>query len=108
MKASDRPSVPIRSVTPDYFQLLRLQISQGRDFRSTDVGAQRGHCQSSARGPLFSPFQCGRKAPSSGYWRQRATEIICVVPDGRTGDLTKTAVPEIYLPFWQAQDFPST
>src|SRR5207302_1467999 len=36
-KASDRLSVPLRSVTPGYFQLLGLDISVGRDYRATDI-----------------------------------------------------------------------
>src|ERR1017187_2690127 len=36
-KESDRISVPVRSVTPDYFKLLGLPILDGRDFRSTDI-----------------------------------------------------------------------
>jgi putative ABC transport system permease protein len=35
--ASDRISLPIRSVTPGYFKLLGLAISEGRDFRTTDA-----------------------------------------------------------------------
>jgi len=36
-KASERISLPVRSVTPGYFQLLGLALSDGRDFRSTDA-----------------------------------------------------------------------
>ena len=35
-KESDRIALPLRSVTPDYFKLLGLAISEGREFRSTD------------------------------------------------------------------------
>src|SRR5207244_3377704 len=34
-----------------------------------------------------------------------ATEIIGVVTNGRTGDLTQAAEPEIYLSLWQATAF---
>src|SRR2546426_1218134 len=36
-KESDRIAIPLRSVTPDYFKLLRLRLIDGRDFRSTDA-----------------------------------------------------------------------
>src|SRR5262245_39227296 len=35
-KASERTILPIRSVTPGYFSLLRLRMQQGRDFRDSD------------------------------------------------------------------------
>ena len=37
VSASDRISVPLRSVTPGYFQLFGLAIVEGRDVRGTDV-----------------------------------------------------------------------
>jgi hypothetical protein len=36
LKASDRIAVPLRSMTPGYFQLLGMPVAAGRDFRSTD------------------------------------------------------------------------
>ena len=36
LKASDRIAVPLRSVTPGYFQLLGMPVAAGRAFRSTD------------------------------------------------------------------------
>jgi putative ABC transport system permease protein len=36
-KASDQLTLPLRSVTPGYFNLLGLTILDGRDFRSTDA-----------------------------------------------------------------------
>jgi putative ABC transport system permease protein len=37
--------------------------------------------------------------------RDNPVEIVGVVADGRTADLTQTAEPEIYLSFWQAGAF---
>ena len=34
---SDRVPLPLRSVTPGYFSLLGLTVTEGRDFRSSDV-----------------------------------------------------------------------
>ena len=36
-KPTDRPSLPMRAVTPGYFTLLGLKVTAGRDFRSSDV-----------------------------------------------------------------------
>ena len=46
----------------------------------------------------------GRKIWSNGRDRPPA-EIVGVVANGRMTDLTRAAVPEVYLPFWQAQAF---
>jgi putative ABC transport system permease protein len=106
-KASDQIQVPMRSVTPGYFDLLGQAISVGRDFRPTDKrGApdvaivnqalvDRYFSHSSAVGKKI--WNNGRNKP--------ATEIVGIVSDGRTGDLTKPAEPEVYLCLWQAYAF---
>ena len=106
-KASDQISLPLRSVTPGYFKLLGLAISDGRDFRSTDT-RNAPPWPSSTRHwrtvtfPQANPI--GKKIWMSG--RQRPpTEIVGVVTNGRTDDLTQAAEPEIYLSFWQASAF---
>src|SRR5579871_1879275 len=35
-KPSERLSIPLRSITPGYFDLLGLTVTEGRDFRATD------------------------------------------------------------------------
>jgi putative ABC transport system permease protein len=107
LKASDRVAVPLRSVTPGYFQLLGMSIAAGRDFRSTDIRtapsvavinqalAERYFPQGSAVGKKL--WFNGRDKP--------ATEIIGVATNGRTGDLTQSPEPEIYFSFWQATPF---
>jgi putative ABC transport system permease protein len=106
-KASDRIAVPLRSVSPGYFQLLGMALSDGRDFRSTDVRkapnvavinqalAQRYFAQGPAIGKKI--WMGGRNQPP--------TEIVGVVANGRTDDLTQVPEPEIYLSFWQATPF---
>jgi putative ABC transport system permease protein len=106
-KASDRLSLPLRSVTPDYFQLLGLAISEGRDFRSTDTSkapsvAVVNQSLADRYFPHANPI--GKKLWFRG--RQKpATEIIGLVSNGRTDDLTQAAEPEIYLSLWQASAF---
>jgi putative ABC transport system permease protein len=106
-KSSDQISLPLRSVTPDYFKLLGLAISDGRDFRSSDTRnapnvAVINQALADRYFPKANPI--GKKLWLGG--RQRpSTEIIGVVTNGRTGDLTQAAEPEIYLSLWQASAF---
>ncbi len=108
-KPSDRLSIPLRSVTEDYFKLIGLAISAGRDFRSTDVRdapnvAIINQALADRYFPQTNPI--GKKLwPRGQQQQQPATEIIGVVANGRTKDLTQAAEPEIYLPFWQAGAF---
>lgn len=105
--ASDGISLPLRSATPGYFKLLGLAILDGRDFRSTDgrkspsvavinqALADRYFPHANPIGKKLWIF--GRQNPPS--------QIIGVVNNGRTDDLTQAAGPEIYLSLWQAGAF---
>ncbi|MES1258663.1 MAG: ADOP family duplicated permease [Acidobacteriota bacterium] len=105
--ASDQISLPLRSVTPGYFQLLGLALAEGRDIRATDDRkappiAVVNQALAERYFPGASPV--GRKLWLNG--RQRpATEIVGVVRNGRTADLTRAAEPEVYLSLWQASAF---
>jgi putative ABC transport system permease protein len=106
-RETDRIAIPLRSATEGYFKLLRLPILEGRDIRSSDhrkapevavvnkAFADRYFPGSSAIGRKF--WTAGRDRP--------ATEIVGVVANGRTADLTQDAEPEIYLSLWQASAF---
>ncbi len=106
-KASDQISMPLRSVTQDYFKLLGLPILNGRDFRSTDIrNAPNVAVINQALADRYFPGTnpIGKKLWMDG--RQRpATEIVGLVGNARTDDLTQTAAPEIYLSLWQASAF---
>jgi putative ABC transport system permease protein len=107
LKASDRIAVPLRSVTPGYFQLLGQAISDGRDFRSTDDrSAPRVVVVNQALAQRYFPqgAAIGKKLWFDGRDKP-ATEIIGVATNGRTGDLTQAPEPEIYFSFWQATPF---
>jgi putative ABC transport system permease protein len=113
MKASDRVTLPFRAVTPDFFQLMGFKLSDGRSFRDTDI---RNQPQVAVVNQAFVDryFPHG---PALGrrFWmgsRQRQDgkpnpggEIVGVVANARTDDLTQAAEPEIYLCFWQASAF---
>jgi putative ABC transport system permease protein len=106
-KESERISLPLRSVTQDYFKLLGLAILQGREFRSTDARkapsvAIVNQSLADRYFPHVSPI--GKKL-WIGTRQGPGTEIIGVVSNGRTDDLTQAAAPEIYLSLWQASAF---
>jgi putative ABC transport system permease protein len=106
-KESDKIALPLRAVTPDYFKLMGLALTDGREFRSTDddkapnvaivnqAFAHRYFPQSNSVGRKF--WLNGRDKPG--------VEIVGEIANGRTDDLTQQPSPEIYLPLWQAQAF---
>jgi putative ABC transport system permease protein len=106
-KESDQVSLPVRAVTPGYFTLLGLPISEGRDFRDTDAPkaldvAIVNQAFADRYFPKADPI--GKKLWFNG--RQKPpNEIVGLVTNGRTDDLTKAAEPEVYLSLWQASAF---
>ncbi len=107
VKESDKIALPLRAVTPDYFKLMGMLLTDGREFRSTDddkappvaivnqAFADRYFSHGNAIGRKF--WLGGRDKPG--------TEIVGQIANGRTDDLTQKASPEIYLPLWQANAF---
>jgi putative ABC transport system permease protein len=106
-KPADRLSVPFRAVTPGYFTLLGLSITEGRDFRSTDVRNAPG--VAIVNQTLASRYFGGGLAIGKKIWLGGRTgpsmEIIGVVSDARTADLTHSAEPEVYFSLWQNSAF---
>jgi putative ABC transport system permease protein len=106
-KPSDRFALPLRSVTPGYFSLLSLPITEGRDFRSTDI--RPAPQVAVVNHTLAARYFAGTTVIGKKLWlggRDRpSTEIVGVVSDARTWDLTKAPEPEIYLSLWQATAF---
>jgi putative ABC transport system permease protein len=109
-KPSDLPVLPARSVTEDYFKLIGQPIVAGRNFRSTDKGAM----PDTTSVAVINQAMADRYFPQTNpigkkFWgfgrRNPPTEIIGVVANSRTDDLTKAAEPEIYLSMWQATPF---
>jgi putative ABC transport system permease protein len=106
-RESDRIAIPLRSATEGYFDLLHMPILEGRDIRSSDDRkAPPVAVVNKAFADRFFPGSSaiGRKFWSGGRDRP-ATEIVGVVANGRTADLTLEAEPEIYLSLWQASAF---
>ena len=105
--ASDQPAMPLRSVTPGYFHLLGLSVLDGRDFRDTDIQkAPDVAIINQAFADRYFPHQnpIGKKL-WLGQRKDPADQVIGVVSNGRTDDLTEKAAPEIYLSLWQASAF---
>jgi putative ABC transport system permease protein len=106
-KPSDRFALPLRAVTPGYFALVGLPLVEGRDFRETD--ADKAPAVAVVNQAFADRYFPGAKAIGKRFWtsgRDRpATEIVGVAGDGRTGDLTHTPTPEVYLSLWQARAF---
>jgi putative ABC transport system permease protein len=102
-RPADRTSLPFRSITPDYFKLLGLRIAEGREFRPTD--GRDAPPVAIVNQALAAKFFPGSSAVGKKMWlrgRQNPpSEIVGVVTDGRTDDLSKAPTPEVYLSFWQ-------
>jgi putative ABC transport system permease protein len=106
-KMSERTLIPLRAVTPGYFALLRQHLVDGRDFRDTDKGdAPRVVIVNQALASRYFPNAnpIGRKIWTRGRQNPPA-EVIAVVADSRTNDLTREAEPEVYAPLWQMSAF---
>jgi putative ABC transport system permease protein len=102
-KPGEMPVFPERAVTEGYFELLGQPLVAGRDFRSTDHSeAPRVTIVNQAFADRYFPqsIALGKKLWSFGR-RDQQIEIIGVVANGRTDDLTKPAEPEIYTSQWQ-------
>lgn len=106
-KASDELMLPLRAVTPDYFNLVGLPITDGRDFRNSDD--QKSPAVAIVNRALADRYFPHGAAIGKKLWifghDNPPTQIIGLVPNGRTDDLTKPAEPEIYLSLWSATAF---
>ncbi len=106
-KMSERTLLPLRAVTPGYFALLRQNLVDGRDFRDTDKrDAPPVVIVNQALAKRYFPNAnpIGRKIWVRGRQNPPA-EIIAVVADSRTSDLTHEAEAEVYAPLWQMTAF---
>ncbi len=106
-KQSDRLSLPLRSVTENYFKLMGISLLEGRGFRSTDADKSLPVAiVNRALVDRYFPHQnaIGKKLWLSGR-DHPANQVIGIVENGRTDDLTQKPQPEIYLSFWQAGPF---
>jgi putative ABC transport system permease protein len=106
-RESERLTFPIRSITPDYFKVLGLSMISGREFRDTDKrnAANVAIVNQALVDRYFqNSIPQGKKIWLRGR-NEPPAEIVGVVANGRTDDLTQTAAPEIYLSLWQANAY---
>ena len=106
-KLTDRISVPLRSITEDYFDVMGMRIVEGRAFHNSDgPDAPRVAIVNEA---LARRYYAGRTTVG-GYLQfagstNKPLQIVGIVADTRTESLSEPATPEIYLPFWQSGAF---
>ncbi|MEO8359193.1 MAG: ABC transporter permease [Vicinamibacteria bacterium] len=105
---ADAPGASNRSVTPEYFQAMRIPLLKGRFFNDHD---QRGGVGAA----IINASLARRYFPDEDLLGQRITkiganqndgdpehwEIVGVVGDVHHASLIKAAAPEIYLPYEQ-------
>ncbi|HEX8835580.1 MAG TPA: ABC transporter permease [Candidatus Acidoferrum sp.] len=107
VRASDQTALPLRAVTLDYFKLMGIALLGGREFRSTDDD-KAPHVaivnQAFANRYFAHETPIGRKFWLSGRDKP-STEIVGEISNSRDDDLTEAALPEVYLPLWQATAF---
>ncbi len=101
-KLKDALQLPLRSVTPDYFEALGLRIVSGRGFRASDDN--KAPAVALVNEALVTKYfgdkpALGRKFLFPG--RTSAIEIVGILANTRTGSLRENPAPEIYLCFWQ-------
>jgi putative ABC transport system permease protein len=104
---SDRLVLPLRSVTPGYFALLGLEVLRGRDISAADTDDESSVAViNEALAERYFPDTepLGKQLWTRGRERP-ASQIVGVVENARTDDLTQPAEPEIYLSLWQAGAF---
>jgi putative ABC transport system permease protein len=109
-KESDKAAIPLRAVTQDYFKALGQRMEDGREFHANDDGKR---VTVAIVNQAFTDryFPAGSAIGKKIWMFERSEppiEIVGVVANGRTGDLTQAPTPEIYLSLWQANAFSKT
>ncbi len=103
----DKMNLPLRSVTEDYFDALGVKLVDGRGFRPSDGSeALRVAVVNQALAERYFPkaYPLGRKLRFVGDTNQ-TIEVVGIVSNTRTEELSQSAEPEIYFPFWQSGAF---
>ena len=106
-KLKEQMHLPLRTVTPDYFDALGIKIVDGRGFRPSDNSeapavAVVNEALAGRYFPKTNPI--GRKMRFVGD-TNRVIEVVGIVSNTRTEALSHPAEPEIYFPFWQSSAF---
>jgi putative ABC transport system permease protein len=107
LKLADKLRLPLRSVTPDYFNAMGIRIAAGRGFSSSDSSdapavAIVNEKLAARYFPGTDPI--GQRLRFTGD-TNKTIEVVGVVSNTRTEALTDQPDPEIYFPFWQSGAF---
>jgi predicted permease len=102
-KLEDKIHLPLRSITPDYFEAMGIRLASGRGFSPSDNSdappvAVINEALAQRYFPGVDPV--GRKMRFAGD-TNRTIEVVGIVSNTRTEALSEQASPEIYFPFWQ-------
>jgi putative ABC transport system permease protein len=107
-EAGREPTAAVRSVSNEYFQALKIPLLKGRYFNEQDrresVGAaiinqalvQRYFSNEEPVGKRISNIGSNQNEGDPEQW-----EIVGIIRDVHHNSLTKSAAPEIYLPYQQ-------
>jgi len=98
----DRISLPVRSVTEDYFAVMGMRLVEGRLFLPSDNGDAPPVSivnQTFVRRYLGSSPPLGQQLRFPG--NDKPTTIVGVIADTRTERLREAPEPELYASFWQ-------
>lgn len=106
-KIEDRMHLPLRSITPDYFEAMGIRIAAGRSFRTSDDDkappvAIVNETFAAQYFPGADPV--GRRLRFV-YDTNRIIEVVGIISNTRTESLSEQAGAEIYFPFWQSGAF---
>jgi putative ABC transport system permease protein len=99
----DQVSVPLRSISADYFKLMGINLQAGRTF--TDNEGTNGVAiinETMARRYFPNEHAVGKQLKLRG---SSPRDIVGIVSDLKNTALGSGAEPEIYFPFFQAQAF---
>jgi putative ABC transport system permease protein len=106
-RLTDRINLPLRSITQDYFEVMGMRLAEGRTFRDSD-GPEAPRV-AIINATLAKRYYADRNAVGAHLQfagsKDKPLEIVGVIADTRTEDLSEPAEPEIYLPFWQSGAF---
>ena len=105
--AATRINLPLRSITPDYFDVVGIRLVEGRRFRDTDK--QDAPRVAIVNESLTKRYYGGRNPVGQRFAftgsSDKPVEIVGMIADTRTEALSQSSEPEIYLPFWQSGAF---
>lgn len=105
-KLEDKMHLPLRSITPDYFEAMGIRIASGRGFRAADNSDAPpvAVINETLAARYFSGVDpLGKKMRFVG--QTNTIEIVGIVSNTRTEALSEQAGSEIYFPFWQSGAF---